>query len=184
MKKAFTLAEVLITLGIIGVVSVLTIPNIISNYQNKVLATQLKKAYAEIAQAGALAITTEEAMEFKETEAHNKQEFLEKYFKKAKSCLNIDNRVDDCFAETYKMDGGTYDLQSELRDTSRCISTKSGYALCLDEYGEGILDINGKKAPNRVGKDAFSIAIAKDGSIDTGYSMSLDEIVQNDWEIE
>ena len=45
-KNAFTLAEVLITLAVIGVVSVLTIPNIISNYQNKVLATQLKKAYA------------------------------------------------------------------------------------------------------------------------------------------
>ena len=42
MKKAFTLAEVLITLGIIGVVAVLTVPNIISNYQEKVLDTKIK----------------------------------------------------------------------------------------------------------------------------------------------
>ncbi|MFI3300316.1 MAG: type II secretion system protein [Candidatus Gastranaerophilales bacterium] len=38
-RSAFTLAEVLITLGIIGVVSAMTIPNLISNYQENVLAT-------------------------------------------------------------------------------------------------------------------------------------------------
>ena len=44
MKKfGFTLAEVLITLGIIGVVSALTMPNLIANYQKKVWVTQLKK---------------------------------------------------------------------------------------------------------------------------------------------
>ena len=31
MKKAFTLAEVLITLGIIGVVAALTIPTLVNN---------------------------------------------------------------------------------------------------------------------------------------------------------
>ncbi len=39
----FTLAEVLITLGIIGVIAALTLPNLIANYQKKVWATQLKK---------------------------------------------------------------------------------------------------------------------------------------------
>ena len=34
-KRAFTLAEVLITLGIIGVVAAMTIPTLISNYQKK-----------------------------------------------------------------------------------------------------------------------------------------------------
>ena len=41
---AFTLAEVLITLGIIGVVAALTIPTLISNHQKKVYVTQLKKS--------------------------------------------------------------------------------------------------------------------------------------------
>ena len=35
MKKAFTLAEVLITLSIIGLISVLTIPSLVKNYKNK-----------------------------------------------------------------------------------------------------------------------------------------------------
>ncbi len=42
---AFTLAEVLITLAIIGVVAALTIPTVIINYQKKMYVTQLKKVY-------------------------------------------------------------------------------------------------------------------------------------------
>ena len=45
-KAAFTLAEVLITLGIIGVVAAMTIPTLISKYQEKVLENHFKKSYA------------------------------------------------------------------------------------------------------------------------------------------
>lgn len=45
LKKAFTLAEVLITLGIIGIVAALTIPQLIKDYKGRVLETQFKKAY-------------------------------------------------------------------------------------------------------------------------------------------
>ena len=41
-KKAFTLAEVLITLGIIGVVVAMTMPTLINNYQKKLAVTRLK----------------------------------------------------------------------------------------------------------------------------------------------
>ena len=51
MKKGFTLAEVLITLGIIGVVAALTMPTLMSNYRKHQTVTQLKKAYSEISQA-------------------------------------------------------------------------------------------------------------------------------------
>ena len=46
MKKyGFTLAEVLITLGIIGVVAALVMPALIANYQKMALKTQFKKTY-------------------------------------------------------------------------------------------------------------------------------------------
>ena len=51
MKRAFTLAEVLITLGIIGVVAALTIPTLIANYQEKQTVSRLTKAYATISNA-------------------------------------------------------------------------------------------------------------------------------------
>ena len=56
MKKiGFTLAEVLITLGIIGVVAAVTIPTLISNYQKQALFSQFKKTYANLNQAWKLA---------------------------------------------------------------------------------------------------------------------------------
>lgn len=49
--KAFTLAEVLITLGIIGIVAALTIPTLISHYTKKQTATKLKQTYSIMSQA-------------------------------------------------------------------------------------------------------------------------------------
>ena len=53
-RAAFTLAEVLITLGIIGVVAAMTIPTLIADYQEKQTVTQLTKAYSMLAQAAQL----------------------------------------------------------------------------------------------------------------------------------
>ena len=48
MRKfvGFTLAEVLITLGIIGVVAALTLPSVIQKYQKKVTVERLKNIIA------------------------------------------------------------------------------------------------------------------------------------------
>ena len=50
-KKGFTLAEVLITLGIIGVVAAMTLPTLIANYKNKVLVNQAKNSYSKLSNA-------------------------------------------------------------------------------------------------------------------------------------
>src|SRR5574344_1906017 len=50
-EKAFTLAEVLIVLGIIGIVAAMTIPQLISNYQKAATVSQLKKTYSMLNQA-------------------------------------------------------------------------------------------------------------------------------------
>ena len=49
-KVAFTLAEVLITLGIIGVVAALTLPSVINKYHSFVLEQQFKKSYSNLSQ--------------------------------------------------------------------------------------------------------------------------------------
>ena len=50
-KKAFTLAEVLITLGIIGIIAALTLPALIQSYQKMVFRNQYKKMYATLSNA-------------------------------------------------------------------------------------------------------------------------------------
>ena len=55
MKKlkfvGFTMAEVLITLGVVGIIAAMTIPQLIKNYQAKVLEVGLKKSYANLSNA-------------------------------------------------------------------------------------------------------------------------------------
>ncbi len=51
MFDGFTLAEVLITLAIIGVVAAFTIPAVVKNYQKHVMETRLKKTYSQMLQA-------------------------------------------------------------------------------------------------------------------------------------
>ena len=54
--KGFTLAEVLITLGIIGVVAAMTLPTVINKYQEKVTVTKLKKFYSILQQSYLVAV--------------------------------------------------------------------------------------------------------------------------------
>lgn len=55
-KRAFTLAEVLITLGVIGVVASMTIPTLIQEHKKSVVVTKLKKASSSLMQAYNLSI--------------------------------------------------------------------------------------------------------------------------------
>lgn len=48
MKKAFTLTEVLITLGIIGIVAAMTLPTLVQKNQKQVAATRLKQTYSQL----------------------------------------------------------------------------------------------------------------------------------------
>ena len=55
-KAAFTLAEILITLAVIGIVAALTIPNLVMKYKEKVTVTKLRKAYSIINSAYQMAL--------------------------------------------------------------------------------------------------------------------------------
>lgn len=51
MSKGFTLAEVLITLGVIGIIAALTLPSLISKYRERQVVSQVKVAYSIFDQA-------------------------------------------------------------------------------------------------------------------------------------
>ena len=85
----FTLAEVLITLGIIGIVAAITMPALIANYQKKKAVTQLKATYSILSQAFERAKTDYGDMTYWDTgdyygQTSNNTElsksFTEKYF--------------------------------------------------------------------------------------------------------
>ena len=55
-KWAFTLAEILITLAIVGVVAVITLPNLIQKYQEKAIVNRLEKTYSLLQQSFQFAV--------------------------------------------------------------------------------------------------------------------------------
>lgn len=50
-KRGFTLAEVLITLGIIGIIAAMTLPTVVNKYKEKETVTKLKKFYSILSQS-------------------------------------------------------------------------------------------------------------------------------------
>ena len=105
-KAAFTLAEVLITLGIIGVVAAMTIPTLISNYQEKELVTRAKKALAQVNNAIDLARAEngygDNSVLFNtnNTSEESMRAFA-KYFKVQEICVNTASG--SCKNYTYKL---------------------------------------------------------------------------------
>lgn len=96
---AFTLAEVLITLGIIGVVAALTIPSLVANYQKKRVAITLKKSYAELNQALQMGVA-ENGPNWNYTRADNislwVQDYIEPYIKFNKAVNCPSNNTSPC----------------------------------------------------------------------------------------
>ena len=93
-KAAFTLAEVLITLGIIGVVAAMTIPTLVAKYKEKELITKTKKAYSVIQNAVLLAKSKNDIIDDNtflfdpsKTSAQVAEDFSQ-YFNGAKLCLD------------------------------------------------------------------------------------------------
>lgn len=174
MKRAFTLAEVLITLGIIGVVAAITIPMVVGAWQEKVTVNKVAHAYSLISQAYLQTIGDDldaTTLGCKTTEC-----FLEALGKNLKvlsitylntltiSTLNGDNIN---FNGYYRMvlENG-YIIYARDYFSPTCGLTYSNWDDVDDMYKticQGInIDINGEKKPNALGRDIFHFYLLKD----------------------
>ena len=109
-KKAFTLAEVLITLMIIGIVAALTIPSVISNYQQQEFKTGLKKAVSVLNEAIQMNI-----QEDGETPYENSN--LYAYLKRHMNIIKTNT-----FFNCYNSRGEVVDLRSPNGSDKDCMS--------------------------------------------------------------
>ena len=183
MKKAFTLAEVLVTLGIIGVVSAMTIPTLMRNHQRQVYVTRLHKVYNIMTEGFALQMQETNAVNIKEAlisqgntsnSANLSKKFLESHFKVSTNC---GTEASKCFADKYKSISGNEASSTFLKSYGMyAISLADGtsVAMLLDfgamyddnSVGQVYVDTNGKEGPNVVGRDFFRMYIYSDGVID------------------
>lgn len=86
-NKGFTLAEVLITLGIIGVVAALTLPQVITNYEKKATEVRLRKDFATFANALKMAEAEYGPLETWDTD--NPNTAYHEYFKRLSKYLQL-----------------------------------------------------------------------------------------------
>lgn len=163
-KSAFTLAEVLVTLGIIGVVSAMTVPSLMQNYQRQSYVTQLHKFYNELSQVLLQYQTEKNALNLKEAGLNSQQnakDLIKSHFKIVVDC-GEDNSP--CFADDYKKMNGT---NISLPDIGNAFTLASGQSIKIvynteNAYGYLIafqVDINGQKGPNIQGRDLFEIFV-------------------------
>ena len=198
-KVAFTLAEVLITLGIIGVVAALTLPTLISNYQKQVYVNQLKKSVSVLSQGFTTMMGHDGVTELKDTEAFSgiTTSYCESDNILTDDCRSIREGLESVFSgvqftpcdpATIKYLNGE-ELQSFLwrKASKTCIVFPDGseiYSYSFlkqsEDYVFGI-DINGPKNPNTYGRDIFQLYLTNNGMVNGIGSQNDPTGINNYW---
>lgn len=164
-QKAFTLAEILITLGIISVIAALTISNVIQDYQKKQTVVQLRKVYNDINNAVKLSEVDNGPMsqwDYVQIECHSYEciaPFLEKYY--------LPYFKDAQLLKKSELPNYSRNLEVWL-SYSGFIRLNNGVLLNFFSNVPGgyiwlFADINGEKGPNIVGRDIFVFDAYKHG---------------------
>ena len=176
---AFTLAEVLITLGIIGVVAAMTMPSLIQNYQEKVLANQFKKSYSMFSQVlNQVLVDNDMSVPSCYYNQHQTSYDFSACNEVSAAVLKKLNVVKTCEKKSYE--NGCIPKYSGLKQSylqgftqDWILNHSKSYVLAdgtiILEYGDDAfpaifaIDINGKKAPNKWGYDLFSFWTISNG---------------------
>lgn len=195
-KSAFTLAEVLITLSIIGIVAAYTIPTIVKEYQKQIYITQLQKIYSNF--------------------QNGMRAYMAKQDCTTVSCLNVFDNISSDSAQQTRLSSTlpeiyavavNYGYNSStlssfttryLNSTSTVaffnlgytIATNDNYLISIFDDDSGnctgysstttnsklknycaviLIDVNGLKSPNIAGIDFFDFMLGNDGALYPAY---------------
>ena len=186
--SCFTLAEVLLTLGIIGIVAAMTLPAVINNSRNKQLEAGLKRSYSVISQA--LDMYQAETGERIHPRTPSVKKLLIKYLRTARDCGTgsenteaallkacIPNYVNTGSTEKnstkYKTYNGETNMSLSYFDDGQFV-LNDGSLILMENRGSETrerplyisVDVNGyNKNPNRLGQDLFMFQIDQKGKL-------------------
>ena len=200
-QTAFTLAEVLITLGVIGIVASMTLPSLIQKQQEKARVVALKKFYSVISQAYEFAV-----LEHGEPDvwgfSFNDSELLLSNLKSQMKFIKFCKNGDKChpaakiaYRNGNRINNNIFNPSNNTRYAAvladgMIIGTWVQSPDCKASYGPGkhlsnvcgeyMIDINGAKNPNRYGDDIFIFNITKYGIVPVGAQIFDNVYEQNE----
>ena len=179
---AFTMAEVLITLGIIGIIAAMTLPSLIQRQQNMVNVTTLKKFYTVFSQGinlmksqtgcedvACLGFVGEVSDEDWNNQMESK---MKKLFNITKMCKYGNNA---CTTPIYQLSGVVQ--ENGFSKTNFSFMTADGIKIKIMPKTEGAewnsitVDVNGDKKPNTIGRDIFLFRMDNKGLIHPYYGL-------------
>ncbi len=180
-KIAFTLAEVLITLGIIGVVAAMTMPSLIQHHREKAMVTSLEKFVSTISQAVDLYKADNDCVDSISTCVSyiSKGDENCENFAPIAAKMNVIASVKNANKSTADwLPDKAYNYYGEEQEGIYGGVSKRNIGTCAYLLNDGttfavdinptnfdiMVDVNGKKLPNRVGQDIFPLLIGADAN--------------------
>lgn len=203
MKRAFTLAEVLITLGIIGIVAAMTIPTLITKIQKRKLESQLVVSYSVIQQAmkNAQGEGADFQAAFTDYSDEAMQEWFEEFIMKNLKVGSVCYNTAGCWhkiGEAKDLTGNRNPWENVNGWGSNIITftiakgawfDMDGHApsMCNETFGINTnseclviyFDVNGDSKPNRVGKDIYVLVQTEKGLVPAGSDRTKAQVEQN-----
>jgi prepilin-type N-terminal cleavage/methylation domain-containing protein len=184
-KEGFTLAEVMIAMGVIGVIALVCIPTFIQFEQDRDIVISLKRDQSIIAQATKMAEAQNGDFENWELENLTEKDIFNQYYKNNLKVNKVCQNSGDCWEETSDFRGNNLvsggSKYGITGNSKFAIILPNGTNMTLTKVKEidekfGIntkfantimflVDVNGAKGPNAIGKDVFAFALGNQGQI-------------------
>lgn len=174
-RRAFTLAEILIVLAIIGVVATLTLPGLLMSYRDRTYVAQLQRTYNSLSNAATAQMLADDVDDLSKSSMTNSkgiEEFIRNNLKVSNDC---GSNTGDCFAGDYSdfnksTTKSAYDLSSWPGSDKRCYLLNTGASICMgpmsqNGYANIMIDTNGQAGPNVNGLDLFRLSMDKYGNM-------------------
>lgn len=189
-KVAFTLAEIIIVIGVLGIVAEFTVPGLVQNYQEQAMVTGLLKfnsllqksveqwkndtqcysdSYTCLLSQGEDNDTFAEYVDYFENVFAKNMRIVNKRYYNEPAADWLPNCTKD-YAGTCNAATATGEVSNNSTGTPAYYLLADGttFGIYTDTgttYFEFFVDVNGKKPPNRIGKDTYRMSIgSSDGS--------------------
>ena len=185
--KAFTLAEILTALTIIGVIAAVTVPALMQRTQKQEYVSALQKAYSTLSQAAHMIIAehgspkADENSESRLSDDISVYNMYKKYLNVIKDCGTsegcISRQMRDLNQSYYSDNWGTMHLPGVVFNDGvqagffgadkTCRAKIEGFG-AIDYCARIYVDLNGEKKPNTIGIDIFQFVLKENGLFPQG----------------